>query len=190
MAGIIRTGRGLCVGQRRNFMNANLGGSRFIYGYSSLSSVVVFCGSKGFGMAGITSGVFMNGGVLRMRIFGGGSGQAVCGYMCHSNGRNSCFVGQFGMATVAHSGLCSVARNAPKDHVVCFATGPGNRTRVVGIAVRPSLDGGHRDVFLRGSFSRVLVGKHTTGNGLLAGQAVHHVKLGDRKRDALKKEGI
>lgn len=185
---MIRTGRGLCVGHRRNFVNATLGGSRFVTGYSSVSSIVVFCGSNGCGIIHMASGVFINGGILCIGVFGGGSGHAVCGIICQSKGRKFRCVGQFGVASVAHSHRCSMARNAPNSHVICFATGPGKRTRIVGVALGPGPHVG--GVVCRGSFDSVGVGKHRSVNGVLSGCRMRGVTLGRHNNSALNKEGM
>lgn len=157
-------------------------------GYSPVSSIVVFFHSKGCVVAPITSGGFINGGVLCTGVFGGGSGHAVCGIYCHSNGRKADCVGHFTIASIIHSHRCSIARNAPSSHVACFATGPGNRTRVVGMALGPGPHMHH--VVFRRSFDGVGVGKQRTVKGVLAGLPMRGVTLGRHKNSALNKQGI
>lgn len=157
-------------------------------GYSSVSSIVIFFHSKGCVIAPMTSGGFMNGGVLCIGIFGGGSGHAVCGIACHSNGRNAACVGHFTIASIIHSHRCSIARKAPSSHVACFDTGPGKRTRVVGIALGP---GPHiQHVVFRHSFDRVDVGKQRTRKIVLAHLPMRGVTLGRGNNSALNKHGM
>lgn len=185
---MIRTGRGLCVGHRRNFVKASLGGSRFITYYSSVSSIVVFCHSKHCVIAPMTSGGFINGGIVCVGIFGGGSGHAVCGMTCHSNTRKARCVGQFTIASVIHSHRCSIARNGPSSHVSCFDTGPGKRTRVVGIALGPGPHMQH--VVFRHSFDRIAVHDQRDRNIVLAHLPMRGVILGRQNNSALNKHGM
>lgn len=156
--------------------------------YSSVSSMVVFCESNGCVVAPMTSGGFMNGGILCIGMFGGGSGQAVCGMACHSKGRKAACVGHFTMASVMQSHRCSMARNAPRSQVACFDTGPGKRTRVVGIALGPGPHMHH--VVFRQSFDRVNVGDHRTRKIVLAHLPMRGVTLGRHNNSALKKHGM
>lgn len=185
---MMRTGRGLCVGHRRKFVKATLGGSRFMTYYSSVSSIVVFFHSNGCVIAPITSGGFINGGILCIGMFGGGSGHAVCGMTCHSKGRKAACMGHFTIASMIHSHRCSIARKAPRSQVACFDTGPGKRTRVVGIALGPGPHMHH--VVFRRSFDRIDVGKHRTQNIVLAHLPMRGVSLGRGKNSALNKHGM
>ncbi len=168
-------------------------------GYSSVSSMVVFCHSKACGVVPVDRGIFINRArqdgtrghgtrVVRITIFGQGSGHAVCGIICHSNGTKGCCVGHFGIASIAHKHRCSLSRNSLCSEIICFATGPGKRTRIIGIALGPTP--GIGGVFFSGSFDRITVGNHRDVNGLLDGGRIRHVKLGSRKKSALNKQGI
>ncbi len=188
----MRTGRGLCCGDASNFVNVNLGhsrGGRFIYGYSSVSSVVVFCGSNGCGIVHITRGICVNGGIRRVTMFIGGSGHAVCGIICHRNGFASCCVGHFTIGNIAHSGRCSLARNRPNSGLLCFSTAPGNRSRAVHIVLGTAAHhiGG---LSFRGGFSRCTVGNHRSGNGQLAGFRIDGVRLGRHNASALNNSSV